>query len=247
MNTRWTRVFFALVFLGATVPLHALVESVPGLKGQRLPLLEYEEPAFPLFLRLRGVKHGFATVWLTVDHAGRLIDAYPTEFSHKRFAESSLDAIREWRFKPDETGPQLPRLYSVRIEFKIEGMLVVVIHADERPSVSDPLDPMRPVFESVHFTELDSDPEPVHTPMPLYPEGLKAERKEGEVDVLFHVDTHGRVRVPVVTRSDDPLFAAAAIDAVSKWSFSVPTRRGKPASTYMMQRFTFGPKRASNG
>jgi len=247
MNTRWTRIFFVLVFLGAAVPFRALGEPEPGPEGQRLPLLKYEEPAYPLILRLRGVKQGFATVWLTIDPAGRLIDAYPTEFSHKRFADSSLDAIRKWKFEPDESGSPLPRLYSVRITFEIDGMLIVVIHADERPDDPDPLDPMRPVFKSVAFTELDRDPKPLNTPMPVYPEVLKVQRKAGEVDILFHVDTKGRVRVPVVTRSDDPLFAVAAIDAVSRWSFSAPIRRGKPASTYMMQRFTFGPKRASNG
>lgn len=246
MNARWTRVFLVAVLLSATVPLQTLRGEEPEFEGRRLPLIEYEQPSYPLFLRLRGVKHGFATVWLTIDPAGRLIDAYPTEFSHKRFADSSLDAIREWKFKPDESGANLPRLYSVRINYEIEGLLVVVIHADERPDDPDPLDPMKPTFESVAFTELDSDPKPIHTPMPVYPEALKPERKAGEVEIFFHVDPKGRVRVPFVTRSDDPLFAEEAIKAVSNWSFSTPKQNGRPVSAYSLHKFTFGPKRSSN-
>ena len=82
---------------------------------------------------------------------------------------------------------------------------------------------------------------------PAAKEAGKAEKKAGRVEILFHVDKSGRVRVPLVTYSDDPRFAQEAMAAITKWSFSVPKRSGRPSSAFALQRFTFGPRPATNG
>jgi TonB family protein len=213
----------------------------------RLPLLKYVEPIYPPVMRFRGVTSGSAMVWLTVDPAGKLIDVYATEYSHGRFAESSIDAIRKWEFAPDPSASRLPRLFSVRFAYSLGGMVVVEVHASDDIAMDRSIPPNKPVFESYPFDDLDSIPDQLTGRLPSYPDALKAEGKSGRVEILFHVDNSGHVRVPMVTYSDDPLFAEAAMDAISKWSFDVPRRRGRPSSAFALQRFTFGPRPESNG
>ncbi|HEY5551492.1 MAG TPA: energy transducer TonB [Opitutaceae bacterium] len=247
MKSHPTRLLIAAVLIAALGSLRAEESQVPAQSGLHGSLIGFVEPTYPFALRFRGVTSGFAMVWLTVDPSGSLLDAYATEFSHARFADSSLDAIRQWRFAPDDSGSTLPRLFSVRFNFSLGGMVVVEVHASDDLEQSNPFPLARPVFASYSFEDLDQIPDALHSPLPAYPEALKAEMKSGKVEILFHVDKSGRVRVPLVTHSDDPLFAEAAMAAITKWSFSAPKRNGRTASAFALQRFTFGPRTASNG
>jgi TonB family protein len=209
-------------------------------------LAHFVKPEFPFALRYGGITSGFAMVWITVAPSGALLDAYATEFSHQRFADASLEAIREWEFNPDITGSTLPRLFSVRFNFSLGGMVVVEVHASDNVETRSGIMPLKPAFVSYPFDDLDKIPEAISAPLPSYPEALKTEKKSGKVEILFHVDKSGNVRVPMVTYSDDPKFAEAAIAAITKWSFAVPKRGGRPSSAFALQRFTFGQRSESN-
>jgi len=247
MNCRLFRPLAAAVLIAAFVPMGA--EETENSAEGRLhgSLVRFVEPSYPIALRIRGVTSGFAMVWITVDPAGSLIDTYATEFSHQRFADASIDAIREWKFTPDSTGSRLPRLFSVRFNFSLGGMVVVEVHSSDDIETRTQLALMKPVFTSCPFEDLDKIPDALNAPLPAYPDALKAEKKSGRVEILFHVDKSGRVRVPMVTYSDDPRFAEAAMAAIKTWSFSVPTRSGRPSSAFALQRFTFGQRGGSNG
>jgi TonB family protein len=247
MNCHLFRPLAAAVLIAAIAPLCA--EEQESLSESRLrgALARFVEPVFPVALRFGGVTSGFAMVWITVDPSGSLIDAYATEFSHQRFADASLDAIREWKFHPDSTGSTLPRLFSIRFNYSLGGLVVVEVHASDNVEARTAILPLRPAFVSYPFDDLDQIPDAIRAPLPAYPEALKAEKKSGKVEVLFHVDKSGNVRVPMVTYSDDPRFAEAAIAAITKWSFAVPKRSGRPSSAFALQRFTFGPRPGSNG
>ena len=247
MNCHSFRPLAAAVLIAAIAPLCAEDwESSPEgrLHGS---LVRFVEPSYPIALRIRGITRGFAMVWITVDPAGSLIDAYATEFSHQRFADASIEAVREWEFKPDITGSNLPRLFSVRFNFSLGGMVVVEVHLSDDVVSRNLFPSSKPAFTSCPFDDLDKIPDAISAPLPTYPEALKAERKTGRVEILFHVDKSGNVRVPLVTYSDDPRFAEAAMAAIAKWSFSVPRKSGRPSSAFALQRFTFGQRTGSNG
>jgi len=242
MNRYLSRVSLAAVVVAALAPLCAAEDSGQNPDAQRLPLLKYVEPTYPSRMRINGVTRGEALVWITVDRAGKLLDAYATEFSHESFAESSLAAIKSWEFAPDPEAEHVPRLYPVRFNYFIDGVVVVVMHPSDKDTNLLPLSAPVRDHKSYAFGELDAVPAEVHTPLPQYPEALKTEKKSGRVEVLFFVDPSGRVRVPSVVRSDDPHFAEAAIQAVESWSFEAPKRRGQPVSAFSLHSFTFGPR-----
>lgn len=237
----------AAVLIAAIAPLCAEDRGLSSESGLHEALARYVEPVYPAALRFGGVTSGFAMVWISVGPSGSLIDAYATEFSHQRFADAALKAIRKWEFNPDGSGSTLPRLFSVRFDYSLAGLVVVVVHASDAVESRTAIIPLKPAFTSCPFEDLDKIPDTLSAPMPAYPESLKAERKTGKVEILFHVDKSGNVRVPLVTYSDDPRFAEEAIAAIAKWSFSVPRKNGRPSSAFALQRFTFGQWTGSNG
>lgn len=247
MNRHSVRPFVAAVLVAVSGPFFAEERELPEETRLQKSLVRFVEPSYPMLLQFRGVTSGFAMVWLTVDPGGRLLDAYATEFSHRRFADASLEAIRKWKFRPEGPGSTLPRLYSVRFNFSLAGMVVVEVHPADYVEARSAIQPPKAVFKSYPFDDLDRIPEAFTAPMPAYPEALKAERKSGRVEILFHVDKSGNVRVPLVTYSDDPRFAEAAMAAITRWSFDVPRRHGRPASAFSLQSFTFGRRSSSNG
>lgn len=247
MKRNLSRLFVAAVVAAVLCPPLVVAQAEQHQGEHRLPLVKYVEPSYPVALRIRGITKGYATVLVTVDRTGRLIDAYATEFSHRRFADASVQAIKKWTFEEDATGSTVPRLFPIRINFLLDGLVMVYLQVDETLDRADRLEDVKPAYKAVSFDDLDKHPGEVNTPMPVYPEALKPERKSGNVEILFIVDDSGRVRVPSVTQSDDPLFAAAAIEAIQRWTFEPPTHHGKPASAFSLHRFTFSARPSSNG
>ena len=246
MNRYLSRVSLAAVVMAAFASMCTAEDSEQVPHVQRLPLVKYVEPSYPARMRFNGVTSGDVTVWMTVDRAGRLVDAYATEFSHESFAKAAIAAIEKWEFEPDP-GAFVPRLYPVKFSFMLEGTVVVVMHPDNRRLAMDPFVMPASEHKSYPFAALDTLPAALHTPLPAYPDELKPEKKSGRVEVLFFVDRAGRVRVPSIVQSDDPHFSEAVIDAVKNWSFEVPKRRGHAVSAFSVHSFTFGPRDSSNG
>lgn len=60
---------------------------------------------------------------------------------------------------------------------------------------------------------------PVHTVVPVYPEKARRARVEGEVEVCFTIDRHGRTRGVAVRRSTNRVFEKPARDAVKASTF----------------------------
>jgi len=65
-------------------------------------------------------------------------------------------------------------------------------------------------------------------PQTVYPRAARAARQEGRVMVCFTVDERGRVHMPAVRASSDPVFNSPVLEAISASRFS-PARLGKVA------------------
>lgn len=67
---------------------------------------------------------------------------------------------------------------------------------------------------------------PLHTVVPIYPEKARRARVEGEVEVCFSIDRHGRTRGVAVRRSSNRVFERPSRNAVKASTF-VPLEPGQ--------------------
>lgn len=72
----------------------------------------------------------------------------------------------------------------------------------------------------------DVRPVPTKTPPPEYPYALKRNGVSGVVAVKVLIDVNGSVAECSVSKSSDPGFDAAALDAVKKWKFKPAKKDG---------------------
>lgn len=93
--------------------------------------------------------------------------------------------------------------------------------------------------------EADDEPDrmPLHTVVPTYPEDARRERLEGEVQVCFNIDKHGKPYRVAVRKSSHRIFERPAMLAI-KASAYVPLAPGEETSgikTCRTFRFTLQP------
>lgn len=86
--------------------------------------------------------------------------------------------------------------------------------------------------------ELDQQPRVVHQPGPVLTPKLR-EKAPGTVHIIFIVDKTGRVENPIVQKSTDQVFEAAALAAVKQWKFEPGKRKGQPVRFRMRVPITF--------
>lgn len=79
--------------------------------------------------------------------------------------------------------------------------------------------------------ELERAPQPRFTPQPEYPEALRNKGIVGEVWVHFVIDEEGNVQRPHIGKSTNKNFEAAAIAAISKWTFDPGIKSGTPVKS----------------
>jgi protein TonB len=89
------------------------------------------------------------------------------------------------------------------------------------------------------LADLDQAPRAVFQPAPEYPSALRKQKLDGTVHVLFMVDKTGRVESPLVQKSTNPGFEAAALQAVKRWRFEPGKRNGEPVVFRMRVPITF--------
>jgi len=93
--------------------------------------------------------------------------------------------------------------------------------------------------EIASLAELDQRPRPIFQSVPNYPSELRKRNLEGSVEVVFLVDTDGKVLSPKVEKSTNPLFDRPAIEAVRQWRFEAGTRHGEKVTFKMRVPITF--------
>lgn len=74
---------------------------------------------------------------------------------------------------------------------------------------------------------------------PHYPPELRAQKVEGIVVVRFVVTKAGATHPVVAVLSSDPLFSAAAVEAVSRWQFKPAVVKGVPIPSFVQVPLAF--------
>ncbi len=89
-------------------------------------------------------------------------------------------------------------------------------------------DPAQPIYS----TGAVRPPERIVFFMPKYPEVARKARAEGKVMLEIVVGPSGDVEVVTIVRSN-PLFDAAAVEAVRKWKYHPALQSGRPVRVYL--------------
>lgn len=85
-------------------------------------------------------------------------------------------------------------------------------------------------------------PKPIHQVTPVYPNELRQQGVEGEVELQFKVDEKGIVQYAEVLKSLHPYLDYAAVQALKQWKFEPPLRKGKPVPGIFILKFHFNPE-----
>jgi periplasmic protein TonB len=99
--------------------------------------------------------------------------------------------------------------------------------------------PVADLSEIASLADLDQKPRAIFQSAPSYPVELRKRNLEGSVQVVFLVDTEGRVVSPKVEKSTNPSFDRPALEAVRQWRFEAGTRNGERVAFKMRVPITF--------
>ncbi|MBA4136225.1 MAG: hypothetical protein C0518_02780 [Opitutus sp.] len=227
--------FAALAWGGAVTATAATI--------QHLKLVERIDPQFPPGLEIFGITKGGVRCVIDVDAGGRVEDVLILAYTHERFARAVREVMPLWRFEPARVDGR-PVSAQTTIEFTIEAVGVVTT-LDLTTYVSQRFETMWGatfVYHEWKLSDLDAIPVPVTTVAPIYPVELAERNVRGKVKVDFYIDEEGRVRLPIVSASEYPELASAAIFAVRQWKFAPPLRQGRPVLAFASQEFDFNAK-----
>lgn len=117
------------------------------------------------------------------------------------------------------------------------------VPAAENPPAKPP--PIVPRADSgfsigvIDAIEVDRQPQVKTRVGPVYPFAMRRAGVTGRVVIEFTVETDGSVRDVIAVESTRPEFEAAAIDAVSKWTFSPGIKNNREVRTRLRVPLVF--------
>ena len=235
---------------GAALAAAALVPWLragdpPRVGEQTFRIIQTMTPEFPRNVDTMNLTDGEARVIFTIDADGKLDDFLVAHYTHASFAEEAVRALQAWRYEPArQYGEPIGVRASMVFHFEAKGQVVSVMGIDTMNALFAAVGSKLLVRRVVDATEVDQAPVAVKTVMPRHPgRGERNDLSAGRVVVDFYLDEEGRPRMPVILSSDDAAFSVAAVDALLRWRYSPPTRRGERVSVRVQQAFEFAPLR----
>jgi len=236
--------FILLLALGLVASAGPAQTLMPSADRQSVKIIETVTPVFPFELPELGYMNGEARIAIAVDETGKLTDWLIVGYTHRRFAEESVNAIKQWEFEPARVrGKPVSVQIELAISFETSG--VVISTSDISLAMqryANRLFKNRDAYEPCTMKELDRIPTPRNAVSPAYGEDLAKKGVKGTVVVDFFIDETGTLRMPAIQRADFDELASLAIGAMQQWKFEPPTRRGVPVLVRAKQVFHFGLK-----
>jgi TonB family protein len=96
-----------------------------------------------------------------------------------------------------------------------------------------------PIFDFEEVRKSGQKPEIYVQPAPRFPKELSRQGISGGAWVEFIIGVEGHVTQSHVTRTDDPAFGQAALEAVNQWKFRPGKMKGKPVAVRVTQLLEF--------
>ncbi len=237
-----TYLIFTLVLGVASSALAERTAIVP--ERQSVKIIQTFTPSFPLDLAAQGYFEGEARIAVSIDDAGKLSDWLVIGYTHRRFADEAVQAIKQWEYEPARVqGKAVPTRFEMRVTFESTK---TVISCDARTSgeiFAHRLIRTRLAYDVCTLKELDRIPIPLKTVAPAYPANLAKQEVRGNVTVDFFIDETGNIRMPAIVGTDGNELSPLAIEALLQWKFEPPTRHEQPVLVRAQQMFAFGLKK----
>lgn len=116
--------------------------------------------------------------------------------------------------------------------------MMIVLTSQSRPAEQEaPVEAKR--REKVYVLEA---PKPIHQVPPVYPDELRQQGIEGEVELQFVIDEKGIVQFVEVMKPLHPYLNYTAVQAIKQWRFEPPLREGKPVPGIFTMKVHFKPQ-----
>lgn len=238
-------VFFAAV-LGSATSLFALSPDRSTHHG--LTIVQTFEPEVkPNFSELLPA-YGEVRVVINVDDQGKLIDWLPVSYSHERYLDAAVDALKHWKYVPaSNDGEPMGVRQQLVFSFQTRGQVASFTGMEAANALFGSLKRSDDVHRVFSANQLDEAPKPTKTVQPRWVPAVAKSAPGSGVLVDFYIDETGHPRMPTVSGYTDPTIAQAAVDAIDKWEFSVPRRDGQPVIVRATQWFSFVPQAQKTG
>jgi TonB family protein len=238
------KTFFSLFLaLGLMASAGQAQTPTPSADRQSVKIIETVTPVFPLGLPEQGFFEGEARIAIAVDETGKLTDWLVVGYSHRRFAEESVDAIKQWKFEPARMrGKPVSVQIEILISFATSGVVISCDAGTAMARYTNSLFKSREAYQPCTMREIDRIPTPRNAVSPAYSKTLADEGVKGTVVVDFFIDETGTLRMPAIKSSDYDELASLAVAAMQQWKFEPPTRHGVPVLVRAKQVFHFGLK-----
>jgi len=199
-------------------------------------------PVYPAALILTGVTEGSAVIGVSVDSEGRVKDQLVLAYTDSRFARTSTETLRDWRFTPATLdGVPVPVQFELRFDYSLEGAVITAGVLDhflyDRYSK---LGPRTLAYRPAEADKLDHVPVRIGGGAPKYALAAQKDGVHGVVTVRFYIDEQGNVRLPAISGVPNPYLGEQAMAAVREWKFQPVTRGGEPVLVAAQQEFNFG-------
>jgi TonB family protein len=234
------RACFTLTLLPLSAVAASPLEPSPSDADVGISIEQVGVLVFPPSMLYSGVSSGEVHTAISVDQEGKLVDYLLISYTEKAFADAAVAAIKRWKYQAARVhGRAQSSRADVIFSFRDQGVVVQSLPgAAERRVIEEMLNG-RFIYRACQLRDLDRIPTPVHVVPPVF----SGDSRKRTVTVGFYIDEEGKVRLPSVSRDDaDDFLAAAAVEAVEKWRFEPPLRKGFPVLVYAEQEFNFTPK-----
>lgn len=230
-----------LLWLGLAGSAQAANRYRDDADNSGLSITERVDPTYPAFMQMRGIHSGAVGLVISVNAEGKLVDKLVVAYTDEGFVRPVLEAVDRWEFDPAKVNG-VARASRVELQFEFKSDLNVIVNTNSFDLMRDFIRD-RYEYRPYALKELDRIPTPTHVVNPVIPDGQLKPGEERVVTVEFYIDEQGRVRIPAVPRkaADDEL-AAAAVQAVEKWTFEPPQWRKSPVLVRAQQDFRFVAK-----
>ena len=187
--------------------------------------------------------YGEVRVIINVDETGKLVDWLPVSYSHERYFQAAVEALKAWKFKPaavhgEPTGIRQQLVFN----FESRGQVASFTGMEGANALFRSIVPLSEVRRVYSGKQLDAAPKPMKIVQPRWVPAVEKSAPGDGVLVDFYIDETGQPRMPTVSQYTDPTLAQSAVDALEKWEFSVPTRDGRPVIVRATQWFSFAPQ-----
>lgn len=182
-------------------------------------------PIYP-FALLANRTSGSARVVFEVSPAGRVVETRVESATVPDFGQAVIAMLDTSEFEPAQRDGN-PVASVLMIEQRFDPATGGDARLDK--GVLDLLAAERSGHRRiVELNQLDAALKPVSRRPPVYPSALRNSGESGEALIEFLVDESGQVQLPRIIKASSDAFGFAAVQAISDWRFSVPTKDGKP-------------------